>query len=320
MKKISLLFILAFGFSTITLAQQIPHYSQYQINDYVLNPAVAGIKEYAEAKSNNRYQWIGITDAPRTYILSCHAPIKSEKMGVGGYVFTDITGPTRRSGGYGSYAYHLKLTEDLKLSMGLSVGVLQFAVDAAKLSLKESSDLAISNGFQNSINADASFGTLLYSKNYYFGITANQLFNNWVRFFDLENATAKTSRLAYHFTAMGGYKINISDNLQVEQSLFVKYVSPAPVQLDISTRAIYKQQVWFGLTYRTADAASITAGYLINDNITVGYAYDYTFSKLNNYTTGSHEVMLGVRFIKKRTPPSVPSMSSSGDVAAPVQP
>ena len=97
-----------------SFAQQIPQYSQYMLNDYILNPAMTGQHDYWEVKSNNRLNWIGITDAPRTFILSAHGPFRKHNMGMGGSVFADITGPTSRVGFYLSYAYHLKLSKSLK--------------------------------------------------------------------------------------------------------------------------------------------------------------------------------------------------------------
>src|SRR5690554_2796669 len=79
-------------------AQQLPQYSQYILNDYVINPATAGVDDFYEAKTNFRSQWVGITEAPRTYILSVNGPLEHEKMGVGGYLFVDRTGPTQRTG------------------------------------------------------------------------------------------------------------------------------------------------------------------------------------------------------------------------------
>ena len=88
-------------------AQQLPQLTQYQFNDYVVNPAVAGSRPFFEIRSAHRYQWVGIQDAPRTFTFSGSSPV-GEKMGVGGYIFTDIVGPTRRTGFQFSYAYHLK--------------------------------------------------------------------------------------------------------------------------------------------------------------------------------------------------------------------
>ena len=96
MKKI---LIIGFIFVCNSLfAQQLPHFSQYYLNDFLINPAIAGTRNYFEGISTHRYQWEGIVDAPRTYTLSVNGPIKSQKMGLGGYIFTDIAGPTRRTG------------------------------------------------------------------------------------------------------------------------------------------------------------------------------------------------------------------------------
>ena len=60
-KFIPLLLILTSG---IVKAQQLPIYSQYMLNDFSMNPAIAGTQNYFDIKSDNRFQWIGITDAP----------------------------------------------------------------------------------------------------------------------------------------------------------------------------------------------------------------------------------------------------------------
>ena len=108
--KTKIHFIWLFSVLTVcSLAQQLPQYSQYMLNELAINPAVAGKDEYADVRSNNRYQWTGIVDAPRTYYLTVHGPIKAKNMGLGMSLYTDIVGPTRRTGINISYAYHLKL-------------------------------------------------------------------------------------------------------------------------------------------------------------------------------------------------------------------
>lgn len=76
MKKYIAIILGCIGFSLNSTAQQLPQFTQYQLNDYVINPAVAGSRPYFEAKSNNRYQWEGITDAPRTFTLGINGPLK----------------------------------------------------------------------------------------------------------------------------------------------------------------------------------------------------------------------------------------------------
>ena len=79
-------------------AQQLPQYSQYMLNQMAINPAIAGKDEFAEVRSNSRQQWVGITDAPRTYMLTLQGPFVGKNMGLGMNLYTDIVGPTRRTG------------------------------------------------------------------------------------------------------------------------------------------------------------------------------------------------------------------------------
>jgi hypothetical protein len=79
----------------------------------------------------------------------------------------------------------------------------------------------------------------------------------------------------------------------------LKYVKHIPMQADIMTRVIYKEQVWLGGSFRTKDAISVMAGYTYRNNLSIGYAYDFTQSNLKNYSSGTHELVLGIRFIQK---------------------
>jgi hypothetical protein len=66
-------------------------------------------------------------------------------------------------------------------------------------------------------------------------------------------------------------------------------------------KVTYKNQIWLGLAYRTADAASAMIGYLFRENLVIGYSYDFTTSNLKNYSSGTHELLIGVRFVRGST-------------------
>lgn len=272
------------------------HFSQYYFNDYVLNPAVAGSRDHFEVRSNQRMQWVGITDAPRTFTLSAHGPLKNKNMGVGGYIYTDIVGPTRRIGFQGSYAYHLQLSDDLRLSLSLSGGLQQFAVDGSKITTKQEGDVAISSGVQSALLPDAKFGFHLYGENFFFGASAPQLLQNQLRFFD--GYDEPISRLEDHYFAIAGYRFDITDDFSIEPAFMAKYVSPVPPQFDIMTRIIYKDQIWIGASFRTEDAFSAMLGFTYKDYLLFGYSFDFTTSNIQNHSSGTHEVVLGVNFIQ----------------------
>lgn len=293
MKKLLYISTLVFGFSMATFAQQIPQYSQYMLNDYILNPAMTGQHDYWEVKSNNRLNWIGITDAPRTFILSAHGPFRKHNMGMGGSVFADITGPTSRVGFYLSYAYHLKLSKSLKLGMGLSLGLLQYRIDGTKVTLRENGDPVFPNQMMTVYTADATFGVNLKHKNFNFGISLPQIIGNDLKF--LENQEETRSSLARHYMAMGGYTFRIGD-FGIMPNVLVKYVHPVPPQFDAGVKFDWRDQFWIGASYRHDDAVSFLGGLAYKDFLLIAYSYDLSTSNLNNYSNGSHELMVGVRF------------------------
>jgi type IX secretion system PorP/SprF family membrane protein len=297
LKKIIALLIVITSVAQLS-AQQLPHYSNYMLNDYPMNPAVGGSRPYFEGMSNNRYQWVGITDAPRTYMLSVNGPTKSLNVGLGGMLFTDIVGPTRRTGFYLSYAYHLKLTPKIKLSLGISAGLLQFMVDGSKITLHDPHDNVISGGIETAYIPDFGAGVYAYSTDHkwYVGASVPQIFENRIRFFDY--TTTGLSKLATHYYVTAGYKFDLGESFKIEPSACVKFVQPAPVQFDLGLRAIYKDKIWIGGAFRYLDAISAMVGFVMQENITFAYSYDFATTDIKKYSTGTHELMIAIRFHK----------------------
>ncbi len=267
------------------------------MNKYVNNPAFAGVNKKFSVSSNHRYQWVGITDAPRTYTLSVNGPTKNIKNGIGAFLYTDHVGPTIRTGFQASYAYHLNLNEKIKLSMSLSGGVLEWKIDGHKLNLRDQNDPALVDNIMRTLVPDAKFGFILYADNWHFGGAAPNLLQNKIVF---ENATnTNLNKLEDHYFIHGGYDLLINESLKLDPYCLIRYVSPAPLQAEFGTKIEFKNTVWAGVTYRTGDAASLLLGYTYKNNLSFGYSYDLTTSNLSNYSTGTHEILFRVLFQKK---------------------
>lgn len=290
------------GWSLLAGAQQLPQLSQYQFNDYVINPAVAGSRDFFEVRSGHRYQWVGVQDAPRTFTLSTSTPL-GRNMGIGGYLFTDIVGPTRRTGIQFSYAYHLKITDDLRLGFALSGGLLQFLIDGSKITLRDPGDPAMDDQLRGELMPDAKFAFYLHHPRYWFGATAPQLLRNKVYFFDEQNETL--SRMEDHYYITGGYRFQLGQDWKLEPSFLLKYVDPVPPKLDITATVRYKETMWLGTSYRTNDAWCAMVGYWLKENFQFGYSYDIITSNLRNYSTGTHEVMLAITI--RKAPAGLPA-------------
>lgn len=293
MKKILYIFVLLGFCGLMAKAQQSPHFTQYMFNDFVINPAVAGTDPYYQIRSNHRFQWIGLTDPPLTNTLSIYGPHAELPMGFGGYIYNDVTGPTSRTGISGSYAYNVEINSDIRISGGLSFGLMQFKLDGAQLTIKDQNDLAIQPIVYNSYVPDATIGFYAYADEWYAGFSVSQLLNNKLKFFEDNNGINK---LKSHFYLTGGYKYEINRDFVAEPSVIVKATAPGVYQFDLTARVLYQDMVWGGISYRLNDALSVLLGYIYDDQFYFGYAYDMGINGLRSYNSGSHEIMIGYRF------------------------
>lgn len=297
-KLIGIIFFLHAG---ILLAQQAPIYSQFMLNDYLINPAAVGTKGYYDAMMSNRNQWVGINDAPRTLVLSTQGPLKNRKMGLGGYFVNDVAGHVKQQGFYLSYSYIAQLSGGVKLSFGLSSGLQSYGVDGTKLRLNEGGDQILSSGLQTSWVPDGSFGLMFYTDRLRTGFSINQIYGSKLTFFS--DGNEGTARLHRHFNIHGSYLIGNSDAaFNFTPYFLVKYQSPLPAQFDLGLQLIYMDNVWLGTAYRSGESYAVFAGCLIRENIVFGYSYDIITSDIGLRARQSHEILLGLR-LQRSLPP-----------------
>ena len=284
-------------------AQQLPVFTQYIFNKYVFNPAVTGTEDNFSATANYRYQWQGITDAPRTYILSLHGPHKFKNFGLGGALYTDVTGPTSKTGMYLSYAYHIRVANETKLSLGLSGGLMQYSVDGTKINLASPGDLTLANTLMTRIVPDFGFGAYLYNKKFFCGLSVPQFIQARLDFSD--DGTQTLSNLTSHFYLNTGYTFQVNRDFSLEPSMMMRYVSPVIPQFDVAAKGIYKKNYFIGVMGRTQTGLSVLAGFQsTNGKFNFGYAYDVNTVGISAYSSGSHELMVKATFgkIKQRRP------------------
>lgn len=281
--------------SLCAIAQQQPVYSNYLLNDYAFNPAVAGSHKYIQANLNYRNQWVGFEGAPKTYMASIYGPFrKSEKVALGGMISTDVTGLLQRTGGYLTYAYHLKLNDAWKLGMGLSAGAMQYRVRLYDAKVYDKDDEMLNAALLSKIVYDVNAGLYLYKKNAFLGVSAYHAANNKITF------NKSNSRLQPHLYATAGYTFKLNKKMGLQAATLVKYSEPIGVQPEFSLRAIYMKQFWLGASYRMNDSYSILLGLVCLERISIGYAYDMSATSLQKYNSGSHELMLTYSFVKTK--------------------
>ena len=278
----------------ILFGQQKPLTTLFMTNPFLINPALAGTHNYFQVVSNNRFQWIGFTDAPITNTLSVYGPVVKYPMGWGASLSYDVTGPISIGSIYGAYSYNYTLNEDMKIAAGLNLGMLQYKIDFSKIDFENETDDPVVNGAkENYYIPDATLGFYFYSSTYYAGLVVSHLLNNKI---NIGSDPTGESRLRSHFYLNAGYKYYINRDWALEPSLVLKKVFPAPFQLDFNARVWYRNMLWGGISYRTQEALSILLGYVYDKKIYIGYSYDVVLNPLISHNYGSHELMLGYRF------------------------
>lgn len=298
MKKITLLSITVFAclfFSIQTKAQQVFQLTQYMLNDFAYNPAIAGSADNFITKVGFRKQWTGIEGAPTTVLLSGHGNFSQKKsVGVGAMLYSDKTGPTRRMGLNLAYAYHLPLNLEGNMHLGFGIGatVMQYAVNFDELNPAQSGDPGLGNSSENKLGADANLGIFLKGESFSVGLSANQLFASKFKFL----GNAESIQNARHFYLSGNYNYDISEKFGLQPGLLLKMVKGTNPQAEINLKGIYDKKYWLGLSYRTEDALAILVGLQLPMGFNFAYSYDITTSGLNAVAGGTHELSIGYNF------------------------
>ncbi|MBL4657868.1 MAG: type IX secretion system membrane protein PorP/SprF [Flavobacteriales bacterium] len=256
--------------------QQTPHYTMHIFNNYMINPAVTGATQCWEANAGYRTQWVGFGDGPVTMFANAHGRLPSKRgskktfEGIGAYFIKDATGPMSTLGGHVSYAFHIPMNRRLTTSIGLSAGVQQFKVDAGNLRPYNPIDPAVSSS--SSILPDANFGIWMYSSDFYTGIAARQLLPLTI--------SGTKIRMLDHLYYTVGYRMVVGRNVSLIPSLHARMGLITPIQLDATLRVDWSNKFWVGLAYRKIEGVAGLIGFNIGPRLKLGYAYDYTLSKI----------------------------------------
>lgn len=298
MKKLTGFFLLFFSLSAF--AQQDPLFSQYMFNKLLLNPAYTGSREILTIDMLDRYQWVGIDGAPRTFTVSAQMASRNKKVGMGFYAYRDAIGPTINQGLMASYAYRLQVPRGY-LSFGLQVGIKYFDFDWTQISVEDPDYVFDPQDIQR-FTPDANFGIYYQTNRFYAGLSSKQLFQNeYGKAYSGDKTTY--TKLLRHFYGMVGTAIPVDEKIVFRPSMLVKFVKNAPLQMDLNASLLFDNVFWIGASYRTEKALVFLTEFRISKTLRVGYSYDIYLGSLLPHNQGSHEIRLGfdLDFYKDRT-------------------
>ena len=294
MKKIKLLigfFVLILSTSTV-FAQQDPQYTQYMYNMNILNPAYAGSKGVTSIGLLGRTQWVGVDGAPKTATLSINGPV-GKNVGLGFSVIHDEIGPVKEDNVYADFSYTLNLSEEDKFAFGIKAG-------ATFLNVREviTVDVDPLNVPVSLIAPNFGVGLMYYNDRFYAGLSVPNFIES--RYLDKKNGISSTASEKTHYFLTSGYVFDLDENLKLKPSTMLKATPGAPLSIDLSLNLLIQEKVELGLSHRLDDSISGMIGFNVNQDLRIGYAYDYTTSNFGVFNSGSHEIMILFDLNKKK--------------------
>ncbi len=298
-KKLNISVILML-FTLLSLeAQQDAQYTQWMFNKLSINPGYAVSGEHSCFSGLHRSQWVGLEGAPINQSFNARVPIQGKNIGVGLSVNHDIIGPTNSWTVSGIYAYKFDFGKGKKLGIGLQATARNYRINFSETSAITPGDGTIPTTDQARIMPNFGAGLYYYTPKYYVGISAPRLLENDLTLFNTNLTSSDFSREEIHAYLMTGAVITLNDILKLKPSLLVKYVKDAPIDFDLHTSVIFYDAFWAGLTYRIGgfdgslgESLDLVLQVQINRQIRLGFAYDYSLSKIRDTNSGTFELVL----------------------------
>jgi type IX secretion system PorP/SprF family membrane protein len=271
-------------------AQQSTTNSLFNLNRLSFNPAYAGASEKIPITVHIRQQWMGFTDAPRSQYVSTHAFLPF-KLGIGGEVYNNITGPTRQTGLKLALAKHFNLDREVYFSFGLSAELYQNLFDTQKLETSRPNDPALQGDIKQSLAPDASLGGMVYADNFFGSFSVTPLIQTSIDLLETNKDFNNPVNRTYYLN--GGYVFDFENDFKYKPSVLVKKTVALPVQADICNLVTYQNKLSGGFSFRTNYDLSLLFGYRYYF-LEFWYAYDISFSEIKSYNSGSQEIILRV--------------------------
>jgi len=273
--------------------------SQYMNSQLMINPAYAGVRNALSVNVLSRQQWMGIKDAPSSYMLSVHSPINKRMASVGGSFFNYQSGPIQYNELATVYSYLIRINERMFLSLGLSVRIQHYNIGLSSLTVIENDDPSFEQNIENVIKPNFGAGAFLYTPQFYLGISMPQAVVNELIREEIVGVSFKQLRSLY-FTS--GYALGIGKDFYLKPSFLVRLRQQVSSNIDVNMQLQYKNAFWVGASYRINNSMAALLNVQLSESIGVCYSYDFPFNNENTLGAGSHEISFSIdsnRFLKR---------------------
>lgn len=287
MKKILLVGMLLI-IGTTSFGQQDPLYSQYLLNPFIINPAYAGYSKDVNALAAYRLQWTGFDGSPVTMNASGHISLADNRMGLGLVILQDKIGTDKTTTVQASYAYHILLNNNRRISFGLNGGMVNYNQDFSSLTIDETDPkfLASINEFKPTFGA----GIIFSSNRFYLGFSVPKM---------LKATTsidgAELILYDQHAYAHLAYLFTLTSRLKLKPFALARAVQGSPLSVDFGAALNADDSYTLGFFTRNLHTYGFLAKINLGDVLRLGYVFELPSNKSVGLNYTSHEITLGIR-------------------------
>lgn len=277
--------LVCLGLSGQIEAQQMWMYNAHQFNIFDINHAFAG--QYGDASFALRYrnQWLNITGAPQTGMLSMHAPF-GESLGGGLHVRKETIGLHSWTFVKLAVAYHLDINQS-RIAFALAPGFSGTRFDAGNVQTVDSEE---SNFIpEGSWAATVDFSILYWSERILAGVQGSNLNAPDL---DYVNAAGILDR---HIDAFVAYTYPMGRHA-IKPVLATRFIPGGKLSVDASAQFFWREQIWLGAGWRSGNSIFGLLEFEIGNNLRAGYTFDFFSDKRLPSSRGSHELFLAMNF------------------------
>lgn len=288
---------LLFCFTIAANAQQEALIRHYQLNPFVVNPAIAGTANTwgntQTVRVGYRSHWNAFPGSPVT-IYGSYQQNVFDNVGLGALVYTDRIANIRRIGVKAAFAYQLKFKNNMTLGMGLAGKMENYQLDAKELlGLVDQTDDAVLEAIDGSNTFDVDFGLYLNHKDFYVGLSATNLIESNI---SNDKELDLVAQFYRQFMFLGGYRYT-HEKFNLEPSVLLRKVQGAPLDFEAHLRVGFiEDQIFAGVGYGGSKSGSFLLGYRFDKKIMLAYSFDHYFKNIHNSNFSSHELTLGYDF------------------------
>lgn len=291
MKKLIITSLLAIA-GISSQAQNQFHISQYMMHQAFMNPAAIGSYSSLNAAMFYKKQWAGFEGAPTFQGFNISSPIKGNKNHLGFTFVNDQIGVNTNMDISALYAYKFKTSSKSRLVLSLGASARLIQSNYMELETDIANDPLFQQNSPLIVTPNFKFGAYFYTPKFYLGLAVPNLLKNSIAYDGSFSGQTEFDVNDMHFYLHSGYTINANENVDIVPSVLLKQVSGAPLQADVNVNAVFNKKFGVGFSYRSSKELAAMLSYQLIESLKLAYAYDFNFSELSNYSSGSHEIML----------------------------